>query len=156
MEATRGGECNKLRTSMYSLVCKIELWWLILPHAFQDLCTTQHTAAADSRGAHTWRGRDETGLFAMACRHDHCLNFINVEKSGERWVIFEMTSCNYEKNVVMYSWNFFSRAHFVHAMLASLISRTKKEDVAPPRVGILYDIGCTLEKGIIKVTKFLL
>ena len=156
MEATRGGDFDNWQTSMWSLVCKLELLLLILNHSFQDLCTTQHTAAADSRGAHTWRGRDETGLFAMACRHDHCLNFINVEKSGGRWVIFDMTSCNSEKNVVMYSWSLFSSAHFVHAMLASLISRTTKEDVAPPRVGILYDIGCTLEKGIINVTKFLL
>lgn len=43
----------------------------------------------------------------------------------------------------------------MHAMLASLIKRTTIEDVAPPRIGVLYDIGCTLEKGIIKVTKFL-
>ena len=43
------------------------------------------------------------------------------------------------------------RAHFLHALLGSLISRTSKENAPPPRVGVLYDIGCTLEKGMRKV-----
>ncbi|KAG0147632.1 hypothetical protein CROQUDRAFT_42480, partial [Cronartium quercuum f. sp. fusiforme G11] len=73
---------------------------------------------------------DEIGLFAMACWHDHCLKFINVEKSGEK-------------------------AHCVHALLGSLISRTTEEDGPHPRIGVLYDIGCTLEKGITKVSKCL-
>ena len=43
------------------------------------------------------------------------------------------------------------RAHFLHALLGSLISRTSKENAPPPRVGVLYNIGCTLEKGMTKV-----
>ncbi|KAG0142599.1 hypothetical protein CROQUDRAFT_50032 [Cronartium quercuum f. sp. fusiforme G11] len=57
---------------------------------------TQHTAAEGSQGAHTWYGQDETGLFEMACQHDHCITFISVEKSGEK-------------------------AHFVHALLGWVI-----------------------------------
>lgn len=43
------------------------------------------------------------------------------------------------------------RAHFLHALLGSLISRTSQENSPPPRIGVLYDIGCTLEKGMTKV-----
>ncbi|KAH9810646.1 hypothetical protein DFH28DRAFT_932754 [Melampsora americana] len=50
-----------------------------------DACTASHTAADDARGHQTWRGCDETGLFGMACRHDHILKFINIVKSGERF-----------------------------------------------------------------------
>lgn len=65
--------------------------WLIqmIP---QDPCSQQHTAANDKRTSSTWRGCDETGLILMACRHDRCLSFINVVKSGERSV-FQISKC---------------------------------------------------------------
>ncbi|KAG0140746.1 hypothetical protein CROQUDRAFT_52778, partial [Cronartium quercuum f. sp. fusiforme G11] len=62
--------------------------------------------------------------------HDHCLNFIIVKNSGEK-------------------------AHFGHAFLGLLISRTTEEEGLHPRIGVLYDMGCTLEKGIMKVSKCL-
>ncbi|KAH9818426.1 hypothetical protein DFH28DRAFT_888280, partial [Melampsora americana] len=49
-----------------------------------DPCTAQHTAAADHRGASTWKGCDDTGLIGMACRHDHIISYVNVVQTGER------------------------------------------------------------------------
>ena len=43
------------------------------------------------------------------------------------------------------------RAHFLHAFLGSLISRKSRENASHPRIRALYDIGCTLEKGMIKL-----
>jgi hypothetical protein len=50
----------------------------------QHPCSQQHTAANDVRGKSHWGGCDETGLFGMACRHDHTLKFINIVQSGEK------------------------------------------------------------------------
>ncbi|KAH9811863.1 hypothetical protein DFH28DRAFT_1084730 [Melampsora americana] len=96
--------------------------------AEEDPCTSQHTAAADCRDASSWRGCEETGLIGMACRHDHMLKLVNFIRSGEK-------------------------AYFVHALIGLLFdsileARTETNDAS---VGLLYDIGCTLEKGVIKV-----
>ncbi|KAH9815483.1 hypothetical protein DFH28DRAFT_1126225 [Melampsora americana] len=90
-----------------------------------DTCTAQHTAAADHRGASTWKGCDETGLIGMACRHDHILQFVNVVKSGEK-------------------------QYYVLALLDEILEHTSKASDRPTQLGILYDIGCTLEKSIKK------
>lgn len=94
-----------------------------------DPCSAQHTTADDRRNASSFKGSDEFGLVGMACRHDHCLSFVNVVQSGEK-------------------------AHFVHALLGNILSRTKENDEDRKRFGILYDIGCHLEKGIIKNNLF--
>ncbi|KAH9812856.1 hypothetical protein DFH28DRAFT_1129636 [Melampsora americana] len=96
-----------------------------------DPCTIQHTAAADRRDGSSWRGSEETGLVGLACRHDHMLKIVNVIRSGER-------------------------AHYVHALLgylfdAILEARTETNSAS---LGVLYDIGCTLEKGVIKNNLF--
>ncbi|KAH9808041.1 hypothetical protein DFH28DRAFT_911528 [Melampsora americana] len=91
-----------------------------------DPCSAQHTAANDTRGRQTWRGCDETGLMGMACRHDHLLKFINLVQSGER-------------------------GYYPLAMLDWILRKTVKGDNDVPRFGILYDIGCNMEKSIIKV-----
>lgn len=65
---------------------------LFLP---QDTCTAQHTAAADHRGASTWKGCDETGLIGMACRHDHILRLVNVVKSGEKYILTVLQPLNH-------------------------------------------------------------
>ncbi|KAH9822662.1 hypothetical protein DFH28DRAFT_833891, partial [Melampsora americana] len=87
----------------------------------------QHTAAADTRTGQSWRACEETGLMVMACRHDQCLLYINIVRSGEK-------------------------SYFAHAFLGSLLDRTHEENKPPHRFGVLYDIGCTLEKGIERVS----
>ncbi|KAH9817981.1 hypothetical protein DFH28DRAFT_1081037 [Melampsora americana] len=89
-----------------------------------DPCSAQHTAANDVRGGQTWRGCDETGLMGMACRHDVLLKFINIVQSGER-------------------------GYYPLAML-DWILRTTTHEGETRRFGVLYDIGCSMEKGIIK------
>ncbi|KAH9809131.1 hypothetical protein DFH28DRAFT_906578 [Melampsora americana] len=88
-----------------------------------DPCTQMHTAANDTRSASTWRACDDTGLLAMVCRHDHVLAFVNIVQSGEK-------------------------SFFAHALMDWLINQLDESD---SKVGFLYDIGCNLEKGLIKV-----
>lgn len=90
-----------------------------------DRCTAQHTAAADHRGGSTWKGCDETGLIGMACRHDHVLSFVNVVESGEKQL-------------------------YVLAMIDELLKKTAETGKPNKSVMILYNIGCTLEKSIMK------
>ncbi|KAH9820119.1 hypothetical protein DFH28DRAFT_1200891 [Melampsora americana] len=92
-----------------------------------DPCTAQHTAAADRRNASSWKGCKETGLIASVCRHNHMLKMVNVIHSGEK-------------------------AHFVHALLGELFTciLEARTNTIKAGVGCLYDIGCTLEKGVIK------
>ncbi|OAV86997.1 hypothetical protein PTTG_02018 [Puccinia triticina 1-1 BBBD Race 1] len=94
-----------------------------------DRCTQQHTAADDVRNGQTWKECDETGLFGMACRHDQMLRMINIVQSGEK-------------------------AYYPMTMINNLITKTKQ---CPERqkLGILYDIGCNIEKGIIRRHQFL-
>ncbi|KAH9807647.1 hypothetical protein DFH28DRAFT_1089161 [Melampsora americana] len=94
-----------------------------------DPCTVSHTAADDARGNQTWRGCDETGLFGMACRHDHVLKFINIVQSGER-------------------------NHFPIAMMDWMLRQCETKEEAKWKFGIIYDIGCNLEKGINKRNLF--
>ncbi|KAH9809244.1 hypothetical protein DFH28DRAFT_1189481, partial [Melampsora americana] len=56
-----------------------------------DPCIASQTTANNVRGGQTWRACDKTGLFAMACQHDHLLKFINIVQSGERRVTFSHT-----------------------------------------------------------------
>ncbi|KAH9807729.1 hypothetical protein DFH28DRAFT_1088754 [Melampsora americana] len=90
-----------------------------------DPCSAQHTAANDTRGRQTWRGCDETGLMGMACRHDHLLKFINLVQTGEK-------------------------GYFPLAMMDWILRMTVQGENNAPRFGILYDIGCNMEKSILK------
>ncbi|KAH9808123.1 hypothetical protein DFH28DRAFT_1088139 [Melampsora americana] len=90
-----------------------------------DPCTERHTAADDVRGHHTWNGCDETGIFGMACRHDHILKFINIVQSGER-------------------------GHFPVATIDWMLTQLEEADGDPKKLGVLYDIGCNLTKSIKK------
>ncbi|KAH9813697.1 hypothetical protein DFH28DRAFT_1128352 [Melampsora americana] len=90
-----------------------------------DRCSAQHTAAADQQGGLTWKAADETGLIGMACRHDHVLSFVNVVQSGER-------------------------QYYVLSMIDKLLQEIAEPGSRRKRLGVLYDIGCTLEKSIIK------
>ncbi|EFP79113.2 uncharacterized protein PGTG_05434 [Puccinia graminis f. sp. tritici CRL 75-36-700-3] len=84
-----------------------------------DRCTESHKAADDKRNESTWKGCDDTGLMGCCCRHDAAIYLTNIYKSGEK-------------------------RHFPMTIIKKLLS-----DIEPNRqVGILYDIGCTMDKYI--------
>ncbi|KAA1067628.1 hypothetical protein PGT21_011815 [Puccinia graminis f. sp. tritici] len=84
-----------------------------------DRCTESHKAADDKRNESTWKGCDDTGLMGCCCRHDAVVYLANIFKSGEK-------------------------RHFPMAIIQALLSA-----VEPTRpIGILYDIGCSLDKYI--------
>lgn len=83
-------------------------------------CSEQHTAADDIRGRNTWKNCYETGLMGMGCRHDHILKYINIIQSGER-------------------------GHFPVAMMDWLMKQSRRNY----KYGVLYDIGCNMERGIL-------
>ncbi|OAV86681.1 hypothetical protein PTTG_29777 [Puccinia triticina 1-1 BBBD Race 1] len=83
----------------------------------KDRCTEQHKAADDRRNASSWKGCDDTGLFGCCCRHDSVILFCNIHKTGEG-----------------------------RGLPMSILKRLF-EDINPDvKVGVLYDIGCTLKK----------
>ncbi|EGG05304.1 uncharacterized protein MELLADRAFT_87955 [Melampsora larici-populina 98AG31] len=88
-------------------------------------CSERHTAADDVRGAQTWSGCDETGLFGMACRHDHVLKFINIVQSGER-------------------------GHFPVATINWMFKQLEEANGDQQKLAVLYDIGCNLTKALRK------
>ncbi|OAV86558.1 hypothetical protein PTTG_03307 [Puccinia triticina 1-1 BBBD Race 1] len=84
-----------------------------------DRCAESHKAADDKRNESTWKGCDDTGLMGCCCRHDSAIYLANIHKSGEQ-------RC------------------FPLALIQRLLSV-----VEPNRpVGILYDIGCSMDKFI--------
>ncbi|KAI7948778.1 hypothetical protein MJO29_010443 [Puccinia striiformis f. sp. tritici] len=87
------------------------------PEDKRDRCTESHKAADDKRNESTWKGCDDTGLMGACCRHDAAIYMVNINKSGER-------RC------------------YPMALLEKII-----KNVEPDRkVGVLYDIGCSLDK----------
>ncbi|KAI7933315.1 hypothetical protein MJO28_017727 [Puccinia striiformis f. sp. tritici] len=87
------------------------------PEDKRDRCTESHKAADDKRNESTWKGCDNTGLMGACCRHDAAIYMANISKSGER-------RC------------------YPMALLESII-----QCIDPDRkVGVLYDIGCSLDK----------
>ncbi|KNE96441.1 hypothetical protein PSTG_10272 [Puccinia striiformis f. sp. tritici PST-78] len=78
-----------------------------------------HKAANNKRNALTWKGCDDTGLMGCCCQHDAAIFLTNIHKSGEKRV-------------------------FPLAILQRLLSTI--EPTLP--VGVLYDIGCSLDKYI--------
>jgi hypothetical protein len=88
-----------------------------------DRCTESHKAANDKRNQSTWKGCDDTGLMGCCCRHDAAISMLNIHKSGEQ-----------------------------RALPLTLVDKLLKS-IEPERpVGILYDIGCSLDKFIQLVT----
>ncbi|POW14671.1 hypothetical protein PSTT_02851 [Puccinia striiformis] len=82
-----------------------------------DRCTKSFKAADDQRNESTWKGCDDTGLMGCCCRHDSVVYMANIYKSGEK------------------------------RSLPLALLRKLFLDVEPDRtVGILYDIGCSLDK----------
>ncbi|KAH9809795.1 hypothetical protein DFH28DRAFT_904299 [Melampsora americana] len=93
------------------------------PDDDDDPCGESHKTANDTRNSSTWDQCDDTGLFALACRHDVPLLLANIYKSGEK-------------------------SYYPLALIQSLL-----DDFPDLRVGILYDIGCHLDKHIKKQNK---
>ncbi|PLW04909.1 hypothetical protein PCANC_28622 [Puccinia coronata f. sp. avenae] len=88
-------------------------------------CTESHKAADDKRNESTWKGCDDTGLMGCCCRHNAAIYLANIHKSGEQ-------RC------------------FPLAIIKKLLS-----EINPSRpVGILYDIGCSMDKFINLVSRF--
>ncbi|KAH9807201.1 hypothetical protein DFH28DRAFT_830583, partial [Melampsora americana] len=86
-----------------------------------DPCADAHKAANDTRSSSTWDKCDDTGLFAAACRHDVPLLLANIYQSGEKM-------------------------YYPITLLQKLLEQFPTEK----RFGILYDIGCHLDKHIKK------
>ncbi|KAA1134240.1 hypothetical protein PGTUg99_033611 [Puccinia graminis f. sp. tritici] len=87
------------------------------PKDKRDRCTEAHKAADDKHNESSWKGCDDTGLMGCCCRHDAAIYMANINKSGEQ-------RC------------------FPMALLNKILNNE-----APHRhVGILYDIGCSLDK----------
>ena len=84
-----------------------------------DPCTDAHKAANDTRNETTWKACDDTGLMGSCCRHDAAILLANIHGTGE------------------------NRA------LPLIILKQIVDKLEPDRqVGILYDIGCSLDKFI--------
>lgn len=113
----------------------------------KDPCTARHTAADDVRGKNHWKGNDETGLEVLACRHDQCLKFISIIQSGEKWVIIFSYPTDVSSNYI-----FKRRNIYPLSLINWLLRATEGQEGKPDgRLGVLYDIGCNIKKGIEKV-----
>ncbi|KAH9808530.1 hypothetical protein DFH28DRAFT_909222, partial [Melampsora americana] len=86
----------------------------------------QHTAADDVRDKNHWGGNYDTGVVGLACRHDHVLKFVNIVQSGEK-------------------------SHYALALVDWLLDVTENRGLNANKIALLYDIGCNIEKGILKV-----
>ncbi|EGF97206.1 uncharacterized protein MELLADRAFT_87257 [Melampsora larici-populina 98AG31] len=84
----------------------------------EDPCSESHKTANDTRSSSTWDRCDDTGLFAAACRHDVPLVMANIYQSGEKL--------------------YYPLSLMKHIM----------DDFPFSRFGVLYDIGCHLDKHI--------
>ncbi|KAH9468554.1 hypothetical protein Pst134EA_009092 [Puccinia striiformis f. sp. tritici] len=86
-----------------------------------DKCADSHKAADDTRNETTWKGCDDTGLMGSCCRHNGVIYLANIVETGEN-----------------------------RALPLSILKRLL-QNIDPNRpVGVLYDIGCSLDKFIEK------
>jgi len=84
-----------------------------------DRCVDSHKAANDTRNETTWKACDDTGLMGSCCRHDSVIYLANIHGTGEN-----------------------------RALPLTILKRILS-DIEPDRpVGVLYDIGCSLDKYI--------
>ncbi|KAA1096264.1 hypothetical protein PGT21_010698 [Puccinia graminis f. sp. tritici] len=87
------------------------------PQDKKDRCTEAHKAADNKRNESSWKGCDDTGLMGCCCRHDAAIYVAKINKSGEQ-------RC------------------FPMALVNKIINNVESDR----HVGILYDIGCSLDK----------
>jgi hypothetical protein len=135
--------------SACQITYNIKNQYLTYHSAIQDHCTDQHTAANDQRGSSTWKASDDTGIFGLAFCHDQLLRLINIVQSGERYNLNINKCLGFKLNLLLD----FCRAYFPMTMIDFLLKATQSNKDNPKKCGFLYDIGCNMEKGIIRVRK---
>lgn len=79
--------------------------------------TGSHKAANDKLNQSTWKGCDNTGLMGCCCRHYSAIYMANIANSGKQ-------RC------------------FPLALINSIMIEIEQNH----QLGILYDIGCSLDK----------
>ncbi|KAJ6548545.1 hypothetical protein B0H19DRAFT_952491 [Mycena capillaripes] len=94
---------------------------LLLPRSVLDGCEASFTAADEKRQKASTEFFEDTALMALVCRHDRVLFVVNMHSAGEK-----------QFPVILLMETVFSHL--------------------PPRirVGLLYDIACTLERTCLK------
>ncbi|KAH9820357.1 hypothetical protein DFH28DRAFT_884969, partial [Melampsora americana] len=93
----------------------------------------QHKAANNQQTGNTWRAAAETGVMGMGCRHDNLLALISIN-TGEA--------------------SFSLIAYYAMALIDWLLEQTAEAVQGQDYkcVGVLYNIGCNFEKGIVRVS----
>jgi Kyakuja-Dileera-Zisupton transposase len=89
-----------------------------VPASVLDACGDAFVAADDKREKASTRFFTDTGLMAMLCRHDRVLWLVNMTSAGER-------------------------QHYALTLIRELFKNIPDD----MRVGLLYDIGCQLERS---------
>ncbi|KAA1090020.1 hypothetical protein PGTUg99_033884 [Puccinia graminis f. sp. tritici] len=82
-----------------------------------DRCADSHKAADDTRNETTWKSCDDTGLMGSCCRHDSVIYLANIHGTGEN-----------------------------RALPLTILKRILGNIEQDRPVGILYDLGCSLDK----------
>ncbi|KIJ32566.1 hypothetical protein M422DRAFT_213744, partial [Sphaerobolus stellatus SS14] len=93
----------------------------LLPDDVLDECERSFIAAQEATAKASGKYYVDTGLMALVCRHDRLLWIVNLTTPGEK--------------------QFYAFA---------LINRLFREIPSHWRVGLLYDIGCQLERSMVK------
>ncbi|KAI7940332.1 hypothetical protein MJO28_013984 [Puccinia striiformis f. sp. tritici] len=84
-----------------------------------DKCADSHKAGNDHRNETTWKSCDDTGIMGACCRHDAVIHLANIHGTGEN-----------------------------RALPLAILERIIKT-IEPHRpIGVLYDLGCALDKFI--------
>ncbi|POW09174.1 hypothetical protein PSHT_09258 [Puccinia striiformis] len=84
-----------------------------------DKCADSHKAGNDNRNETTWKSCDDTGIMGACCRHDAVIHLCNIHGTGEN-----------------------------RALPLAILERIIKT-IEPNRpIGVLYDLGCSLDKFI--------
>ncbi|KAI7938710.1 hypothetical protein MJO28_014289 [Puccinia striiformis f. sp. tritici] len=84
-----------------------------------DKCAASHKAGNDNRNETTWKACDDTGLMGACCRHDSVIYLTNIEGTGEN-----------------------------RALPLVILERIINTIEAGRPIGVLYDLGCSLDKFI--------
>ncbi|KAI7943741.1 hypothetical protein MJO28_011269 [Puccinia striiformis f. sp. tritici] len=84
-----------------------------------DKCAASHKAGNDNRNETTWKACDDTGLMGACCRHDSVIYLTNIEGTGEN-----------------------------RALPLVILERIINTIEADRPIGVLYGLGCSLDKFI--------
>ncbi|KAI7937262.1 hypothetical protein MJO28_016161 [Puccinia striiformis f. sp. tritici] len=84
-----------------------------------DKCADSHKAGNDNRNETTWKACDDTGIMGSCCRHDSVVFLANIHGTGEN-----------------------------RALPLAILKRFLAGVEEDRPVGVLYDLGCSLDKYI--------